>query len=221
MNRTRTTFLKKTISISAVLAANCASINLAHAQGEVSYSAGIVSEYLWRGFELNDEKPALQGSVDYQHESGFYAGVWASQYDFGDNDDGIEVDIYGGYSLDLNDDFWLDFSVTSYQYSGDSDASLEWKIGFGHEFFELNYYHDQDLDTDYVELNSSYPLNDTWSINGHIGSNDDGEDSYYDYAVFTSFAFNENIEFTGGYSDHELDEKGAEGTFFLGVFASF
>ena len=101
------------------------------------------------------------------------------------------------------------------------DASLEWKIGLGHEYFEVNYHNDQDLDTDYLELNSSYPLNDMLSLNVHIGSNDDGEDSYYDYAIFVNFTLTENIELTGGYSDHEFDEKGAEGAFFIGINAAF
>ena len=101
----------------------------------------------------------MQGSVDnYEHDSGFYAGAWASQHDFGDNDDGVEIDLYGGYNFDLNDEFWLDFSVTRYQYSGDSDVSLEWGIGLGYEVFALNYHRDQDLDTDYT-IPSRYVIN--------------------------------------------------------------
>jgi uncharacterized protein (TIGR02001 family) len=48
------------------------------AEGELSYNAALVSKYLWRGFDLNDEGPALQGGLDYEHESGFYSGAWAS-----------------------------------------------------------------------------------------------------------------------------------------------
>ena len=77
------------------------------------------------------------------------------------------------------------------------------------------------MDWYYIKLNSNYPLNDMWRVNGYIGSNDDGEYSYYDYAVFMNYTFNEDIELSVSYSDHEFDEKGAEGTFFFGVFASF
>jgi uncharacterized protein (TIGR02001 family) len=213
--------VKHAICLSAVIASSFANISIANAGGEISYNAGIVSQYLWRGFNINNEKIAVQGGVDFEHENGIYAGIWASQYDFGDDDDGIETDLYGGYAFSLNDSFWLDFSVTRYQYSGDSDASLEWKAGIGHEFFTLNYHRDQDLDTKYLELNSSFPLNDTWTINGHAGNNNDGQENYYDYSVFVNFALSENIEWSGGYSDHEFDEKGSEGTFFFSLNASF
>ncbi|MGS2720029.1 TorF family putative porin [Paraglaciecola aestuariivivens] len=211
--------LKGLTCLSAIVAASMP--NVALAEGELSHNLGFVSQYLWRGFNLNDEKAAIQASVDYENESGFYAGVWASQYDFGDGDDGIEVDLYAGYSMDISDEFWLDFSVTSYQYSGESDASLEWKIGLGHEFFAINYHHDQDLDTNYLELNTQYPLSDQMSLNGHVGRNDDGEENTYDYAVYLSYALSDRLELSGGYSDHEYDEKGAEGTFYVSLFASF
>lgn len=221
MKRKIATYFKGASCLTTLIVASITNGGVAHAEGEVSYNAGIVSQYLWRGFDLNAEKLAVQGGADYEHESGLYAGVWASKYDFGDSDDGIEIDIYGGYSLDITDELWLDLSVTSYQYTGESDASLEWKIGLGHEFFEINYHHDQDLDTNYLELNTNYPLNAMWSVNGHIGSNDDGDESYYDYAVFVTYSVAESIEVSGGYSEHEFDEEGAEGAFFLDLHSSF
>ena len=193
----------------------------AMAEGELSFNASVVSQYLWRGFDLNNQDIALQGGADYENDNGLYGGLWVSQYDFGDDDNGAEIDIYAGYSHSLNDDFWIDVSVTSYQYTGESDSSIEWKIGLGHEFFELNYHHDQDLDTDYIEFNPNYSFTDKWSINAHWGINDDGYDSYYDYSLSLGYAFSEKFELIIGYSDHELNEKTAEAVVFGELYAYF
>ena len=205
----------------AAICSYLGSVDLAKAEGELSYNLGAVSHYLWRGFDLNAGAIALQGGLDYEDSSGFYAGAWASQYDFGDDDDGAEIDLYLGYSLELNDTFGLDFSVTNYQYTGDSGDSTELKVGLVTELFEINYHRDFDLKTDYLELNGSYALNAELSLGGHFGVNDDGEENNYDYALTLNYLLNETTTISGGYSDHELDEEGAEGTFFIGVLATF
>ncbi len=191
------------------------------AESDLSYNAAVVSHYLWRGFDLNNENPALQGGLDYEHDSGFYAGAWASQYEFDEEDDGIEIDIYVGYSLALNDHFSVDASINSYQYTGSTDSSIEWKIGLVHDRFELNYFHDQDLETDYIELNANYPITEQFSANAHYGINDDGDDNYNDYSLFVNYAISDMWEANLGYSNHELDTQFAQGTIFAGVFVYF
>lgn len=216
--------MKKTLGTSIGLSVIFASLTfapVAFAEDELSFNTALVSQYLWRGFDLNNENVAFQGGLDYEHENGFYAGAWASQYDFGEGDDGAEVDLYLGYAFSLNDAFWLDASVTSYQYTGESDSSLEWKVGLGHELFDLNYHYDQDLDTDYLELNGHYPLNEQWTAEAHYGINDDGDDQYYDYSVTLTYGVSEQWNVNFGYSDHEFDEAGAEGTLFAGIFVYF
>lgn len=67
--------------------------------GNLSVSLALTSQYQLRGLSLSDEDPVPQGSIDYAHDSGFYAGVWASPVDF--NDGGktdAEVDLYAGYA---------------------------------------------------------------------------------------------------------------------------
>lgn len=140
---------------------------------DVSFTASAFSHYLWRGFDLNDGNFAIQGAVDYENTSGFYAGAWASQYDFGDGDDGLEIDIYAGYSMDLNNEVSMDFSVTNYQYTGDSDSSTEFKVGVSFNIATINVHRDIDLETTYIELNLEHEINDEFSLFGHFGVNDD------------------------------------------------
>ena len=43
-----------------------------------SFNLGITSDYVFRGFTQTDKKPALQGGIEYEAESGFYVGTWGS-----------------------------------------------------------------------------------------------------------------------------------------------
>ncbi len=53
-------------------------------QAQVTGTVTAVSDYDFRGVSLSGTDPALQGSVDWANESGFYAGLWASSsLDFG------------------------------------------------------------------------------------------------------------------------------------------
>ena len=50
---------------------------------DLTFSGGVslVSQYRFRGLALSDEKPALQGTINLNHKSGPYAGLWASSTD--------------------------------------------------------------------------------------------------------------------------------------------
>ena len=66
---------------------------------EITSTVGFVSEYVFRGITQSDENPALQGSVDFNHSSGAYAGIWGSTVDFNDSDEAsLETDLYAGYA---------------------------------------------------------------------------------------------------------------------------
>ena len=49
----------------------------------LSANVGLFSEYVFRGITNSNEGPAIQGGFDYAHASGFYAGAWASNIEFG------------------------------------------------------------------------------------------------------------------------------------------
>ena len=69
---------------------------MASADGFSSTVTG-VSDYDFRGVSLSATDPALQASVDFAADSGFYAGAWVSNIDYGSAIDGdIELDLYGG-----------------------------------------------------------------------------------------------------------------------------
>ena len=75
----------------------------------VSYNVGLFSEYIFRGYTQTHNDPALQGGVDYEHSSGIYLGLWASNIswisDAGASNSGhsAEIDVYGGYAGEFGD----------------------------------------------------------------------------------------------------------------------
>lgn len=77
------------------------------------------SDYIYRGVSQTDEGPAFQASVDFGHDSGFYAGAWASNVDF-DEPDGIdlELNLYAGWVFEFENDTELDLQLVRYIYPG-------------------------------------------------------------------------------------------------------
>ena len=51
--------------------------------GEFSSTITATSDYDFRGVSQTGKDPALQLSLDYAFDSGFYAGLWGSNVDFG------------------------------------------------------------------------------------------------------------------------------------------
>jgi uncharacterized protein (TIGR02001 family) len=57
-----------------------------------------ISGYIFRGIETS-EGAVGQGSLNYEHDTGFYASVWGSNID--ETLGSTEVDVYGGWKGDL------------------------------------------------------------------------------------------------------------------------
>lgn len=85
-------------------------------------SATLASDYVYRGYSKNRGNPVLQGNLDYEHESGFYGGLWVSQVGFDDKgyEDRAEVELapYLGWATDLTEDWRFDLSANRYVYAG-------------------------------------------------------------------------------------------------------
>ena len=84
---------------------------------KLSYNVGVTSDYVFRGVSQTMEDPAVQGGVDLTYGVG-YAGVWASNVDFGADDPSAEIDLYAGVRPTVGDTS-LDFGVLYYGYSKD------------------------------------------------------------------------------------------------------
>ncbi|HIL91457.1 MAG TPA: hypothetical protein EYG50_01690, partial [Cycloclasticus sp.] len=101
--------LLQTTAIAGLLVASGAASAL-----ELSGNVALTTDYVWRGVSQTDGAPAIQGGFDADLGNGLYAGVWASNVDFG-SDASSEVDVYAGWAGQVAG-FDLDVGVLHYAY---------------------------------------------------------------------------------------------------------
>ena len=92
------------------------------AAADWSADVGVISDYRYRGLSLSNGKPALQGSLSVEHDSGLYAELWASSLT-GNGASRAEVDATAGYAFSLTETLSFDASATYYAYPGAAGAN--------------------------------------------------------------------------------------------------
>ncbi|MFC4294506.1 TorF family putative porin [Novosphingobium tardum] len=77
-----------------------------------------VSDYRFRGLSLSGGDPAIQGSINLNHSSGFYVGTWASslEQDAADVYGSTELDLYGGWTGEVTSGLTADVGLLYYVY---------------------------------------------------------------------------------------------------------
>lgn len=151
--------------------------------GEFSAYTTLVTEYSFRGIAQSDERPALQGGVDWSHDSGFYLGFWGSSVDFNDSDQAsTEMDFFGGYSFEPIENLTLDIGGLFYAYPG-ADSSLNYDFfeiygSIGYDFdvasvsagiaYSPEYFGDSGH-SEYISLSGEVPLPHDFALFGHVG----------------------------------------------------
>jgi len=91
------------------------------ANADFSVNVGFASDYYYRG--IFQKQSSASAGVDYE-AGGFYAGVWAADVGGDIAPDGIEIDGYLGYGLELGP-VNLSVGYTGYFYTGDFDDTYE------------------------------------------------------------------------------------------------
>lgn len=124
-------------------AAIAALVSFTYAAGALAQLSGaltLTSDYDYRGFSQTADDPAIQGSIDLAHDSGFYATVWGSSLDWGpDSDAWLELDWIAGYAAEIGDTgvTW-DAGLLFYHYPDVSSANfLEFYGGFSWSLFAV------------------------------------------------------------------------------------
>ncbi|MBV7317543.1 TorF family putative porin [Shewanella sp. NIFS-20-20] len=172
------------------------------ATAAVSGNIGVTSNYLWRGVTQTNDAVAVQGGLDYEHESGLYLTSWASNVDFGD-ETSYELDLGVGYSNSIGE-FAYDIGYVYYAYPdavdkidiGEIYGSIGWNwltIGYSHFVNASDGIVSEGVDSKdygYLTADIGIPVNETYSINIHYGysSGDVIEDwfekkNYSDYNI--------------------------------------
>lgn len=166
----------------------------------LSFNAGVVTDYRFRGLSQTRRQAAVQGGIDFAHSSGFYVGTWGSTIKWikdAGGDAPLEVDFYGGYKGTAGA-VGYDVGVLRYQYPshdlGISPNTTELYGAVTYSMFTLKYSHaltnafgfDDSKNSWYLDLSAALDLGNGWSLTPHVGYQKirrTSDASYYDYAL--------------------------------------
>jgi len=191
-----------------------------------------VSDYLFRGLSQTSQDPALQGGFEYGSADSWYVGAWASNVswlsDLSSPDlpisNSLEVDVYAGWRIPLNDAWKLDIGAYTYYYPGDYAHGItrpyttEGYVGLLWSFFSLKYSHAftntfgfaDSKHSDYLDLSGNWEFTPSWVLNGHVGHQriknvDDA--SYTDWKIGVTKNFSNGVAVAVGYYDTNAEES--------------
>ena len=165
------------------------------AQAEISGNVALATDYMFRGVSQTDNQMALQGGFDFSHDSGFYAGTWASNvapsFFEGPTDPQIEWDLYAGFSGEI-DDLGYDFGVIRYGYPSASDADTTEIYGsLSYSYFTAGLAYSDELNfvgvaesAWYFNLGAEFEM-DSVTLAGSVGLSDG--DAYSSTNLGTSY----------------------------------
>lgn len=172
----------------------------------ISGNVALATDYTFRGVSQTDESPAIQGGFDATFgDTGFYAGTWASNINFGTGGANLELDVYGGYKTTIGP-VAVDFGVIGYLYPSAADDAPAGELDYWEGYVKPSMTFDkftlggavyyspeftgESGDGWYYEINGALALSDVFSISGAVGMQTvdtsgffAGEDDYTTYNV--------------------------------------
>lgn len=155
----------------------------AQAESSATGNIGVHSMYLLRGIGEENDDTAVQGGLDYVHDSGFYVGWWGSNLGYAYSntsgvdldENGFENDFYGGYAGTAGDISYK-LGLIQYYYIDVDDSDLtEFLANVGYAGFTLQAQYllndgwwGNDGDT-YLTLGYSLPLPNDFTLGASLG----------------------------------------------------
>ena len=178
------------------------------AESTLSFNAGVVSDYRYRGLSQSRLEPAVQGGLDYAHKSGFYVGAWGSSIKWIKDTAGVtkgstEIDLYGGYKSTVGG-LAYDVGFLRYEYvnnnlqnatAGAVNANTNEVYGaltlgsvtakYSHAISNL-FGIANSKNSYYLDLSANYDLGNGYTLTPHVGYQsikNTPDYSYTDYAL--------------------------------------
>jgi uncharacterized protein (TIGR02001 family) len=173
--------IKKQLAVIAFAAVSVLPVTSVNAV-ESSANVALTSNYIFRGQTMSNDNMAVQGGYDIAQskDSGWYAGVFASMFDFGPGqEDGIETDIFAGWkgSFGAQSAFGWDAGLIMYEYHGANNVEGQFEI-FGGITYETAYLKlfigdddNQPTNNDYLYLDggASFVVLEDIDLDLHVG----------------------------------------------------
>lgn len=162
-------------------------------------SVTVASDYVFRGVSQTMGRPALQGSVEFEHDNGLYGYAWGTNVDFypdAETDDGArkEINLAAGYVKDIGNRWSIDTLIVRYVFPGTRT----------------------DVDYDYNELISTLRFDDRLGVTVAYAQDVDGTtaDSWFS-KVDTSFELPSSIALDLAYGYYDLSSVYGSGYGFV------
>jgi uncharacterized protein (TIGR02001 family) len=177
---------------------------------------GLYTDYIFRGISYAKERGSVQGSVDYSHANGLYAGVWSSNVDsdiYAISGNTIEIDIYGGYVHTFSPDLSVNLGALYYYYPTNkklgtpySPNSVDLTAAITYKYFTAKYSYMPSkyfgfIDSNgsgYVELNANYPVAQVAGLNltAHVGRQYVAGTGHFDGIAYPAVTSNSIYDYT-------------------------
>jgi len=155
----------------------------------LGYNVGVVTDYRYRGISQSRLDPALQGGIDFSHNSGFYVGAWASTIkwikDAGASKGSMELDLYAGYKGEIAKDLGFDVGYLRYEYPSNklkdvtgANANTDELYGaLTYGMFTAKYSHSvsnlfgtpESKNSGYLDLSAAVDLGNGMTLTPHVG----------------------------------------------------
>jgi len=204
-------------------------------QAQVSSSWTVTNDYDFRGNTQSAKDPALQGSLDYAHSSGWSLGMWGSSIDFGPGDPNLELDVYTGFSREIGNGVSYDVGASWYTYPSETSLNyVELYAGLSKDWFSTKLWYspkfggtaaeeaafsqtgNDSVSAWYVEVNGEWSLPRNLSLLAHLGystgdywDNAFGDDQV-DYALglgYTAGNFGLGLKYVDTSGDVKVRDK--------------
>lgn len=196
-----------------------------------SANFSLSSDYVFRGISQTNEDPAVQGGYEMTVESGWYAGLWASNIGFGQGS--LETDLYAGWRKQVDNDWSVDFGLVRYLYpSGNTQGSdfnynelytnITYKQLTINMVYSDNYFGSEVARFYYVAGDYTHPVTESLSLIVHAGLNQfesDREltqflggvstdnDNYWDWSVGLTYQLTSKIGLDTTYVDTDIGNQ--------------
>ncbi|MGW8394539.1 TorF family putative porin [Pseudoduganella sp. HUAS MS19] len=166
---------------------------------DLSFNAGLVSDYRYRGISQSRLQPAVQVGADLAGAAtGLYVGAWASTINWTRDAGGsgrVELDIYAGKRGQLTQAISYDAGVLTYVYKGripglDNPDTTELYAQLGYGPATLRYSHSvtslfgfvDSRNSGYLDLSATIGAGAGYTVNLHAGRQRVKNNSASDYS---------------------------------------
>ncbi len=145
------------------------------AQAQTSFTAGVVSDYRYRGMSLSEETPAAQLALNYDDPSGAFAGVSLSQASLPFTEASALAVSYAGFARPIGKTLSWEAGVSQSAFRNAAHYNYhEVFAGLSVERLSARLYLSQRYlgvggRSAYAEVNGSHPLTDVLDLVGHLG----------------------------------------------------